>query len=69
MLPSRHPHLQVGDRVCMEPGVPVGGSKEVLNGVYNLCPGLRFWATPPRAEATNLTSGASDSRVKRNTVV
>jgi D-xylulose reductase len=50
---------QVGDRVCMEPGVPVNGSKEVLSGVYNLCPGLRFWATPPRVEATNLTSGPS----------
>lgn len=48
--------FKVGQRVCMEPGVPVSGSKEVYRGVYNLCPGLRFWATPPRKEATNLTA-------------
>ncbi len=40
-------HLQVGDRVCMEPGIPDFHSKETLRGIYNLDPAVRFWATPP----------------------
>jgi len=40
-------HLKVGDRVCMEPGIPSPGSPAVLAGLYNLDPGVRFWATPP----------------------
>lgn len=40
-------HLKVGDRVCMEPGVPDFGSRETLGGHYNLDPSVRFWATPP----------------------
>jgi D-xylulose reductase len=40
-------HLQVGDRVCMEPGVPDFESKAVRLGLYNLDPAVRFWATPP----------------------
>jgi D-xylulose reductase len=40
-------HLRVGDRVCMEPGVPSPGSPETFAGYYNLDPGVRFWATPP----------------------
>ena len=40
-------HLKIGDRVCMEPGVPDFGSRETLEGHYNLDPTVRFWATPP----------------------
>jgi D-xylulose reductase len=39
--------LKVGDRVCMEPGVPDFGSRQTLEGHYNLDPSVRFWATPP----------------------
>ena len=39
--------LKVGDRVCMEPGVPDPDSRETRLGMYNLDPGVRFWATPP----------------------
>ncbi len=40
-------HLKVGDRVCMEPGIPDFSSIETLEGMYNLDPAVRFWATPP----------------------
>lgn len=40
-------HLKVGDRVCMEPGIPDPNSKATLLGMYNLDPAVRFWATPP----------------------
>ena len=40
-------HLQVGDRVCMEPGIPDPNSKATRLGMYNLDPAVRFWATPP----------------------
>lgn len=40
-------HLRVGDRVCMEPGIPEPGSRASREGMYNLDPGVRFWATPP----------------------
>ncbi len=40
-------HLKVGDRVCMEPGIPTPGSRATTLGLYNLDPGVRFWATPP----------------------
>jgi D-xylulose reductase len=39
--------LKVGDRVCMEPGIPDLKSKATLLGMYNLDPAVRFWATPP----------------------
>jgi D-xylulose reductase len=39
--------LAVGDRVCMEPGVPDPGSRASRLGMYNLDPAVRFWATPP----------------------
>lgn len=39
--------FKVGDRVCMEPGIPRAGSEFVREGVYNLDPDLTFWATPP----------------------
>lgn len=40
-------HLKVGDRVCMEPGIPDLNSKAVRLGMYNVDPAVRFWATPP----------------------
>jgi D-xylulose reductase len=40
-------NLKVGDRVCMEPGIPDLNSKATLSGMYNLDPAVRFWATPP----------------------
>lgn len=40
-------HLKVGDRVCMEPGIPSAGSPSTFAGWYNLDPDVRFWATPP----------------------
>ena len=39
--------LKIGDRVCMEPGIPDYSSRETLQGMYNLDPDVRFWATPP----------------------
>jgi len=39
--------LKVGDRVCMEPGVPDPNSRATRLGLYNLDPAVRFWATPP----------------------
>ena len=39
--------LIVGDRVCMEPGIPDFTSKASRLGMYNLDPNVRFWATPP----------------------
>ncbi len=40
-------HLRPGDRVCMEPGIPQLDSRAVREGIYNLDPAVRFWATPP----------------------
>jgi D-xylulose reductase len=40
-------NLKVGDRVCMEPGIPDPNSKATRLGIYNLDPAVRFWATPP----------------------
>lgn len=39
--------LAVGDRVCMEPGIPDPDSRPTRLGKYNLDPAVRFWATPP----------------------
>jgi D-xylulose reductase len=39
--------LKPGDRVCMEPGIPELGSRATMEGMYNLDPAVRFWATPP----------------------
>jgi D-xylulose reductase len=39
--------LKAGDRVCMEPGIPDLRSRATLEGMYNLDPGVVFWATPP----------------------
>ncbi len=44
-------HLQPGDRVCIEPGVPRLSSAAshyyMKQGRYNLCPDIFFFATPP----------------------
>ncbi|SDD23546.1 L-iditol 2-dehydrogenase [Geodermatophilus telluris] len=37
----------VGQRVSVEPGVPDLTCAQCLAGRYNLCPGMRFFATPP----------------------
>ncbi|WP_373357089.1 NAD(P)-dependent alcohol dehydrogenase [Pseudoroseicyclus sp. CXY001] len=39
--------LKVGDRVCMEPGIPDPTSRASRLGLYNVDPAVRFWATPP----------------------
>jgi len=39
--------LAVGDRVCMEPGIPDPASRASRLGLYNVDPGVVFWATPP----------------------
>jgi L-iditol 2-dehydrogenase len=40
-------NLKVGDRVALEPGIPCGSCEYCLSGRYNLCPDVRFFATPP----------------------
>ncbi|KKB85888.1 sulfurtransferase [Devosia limi DSM 17137] len=40
-------HLKIGDRVCMEPGIPDPNSRASRLGFYNIDPAVRFWATPP----------------------
>jgi D-xylulose reductase len=40
-------HLKVGDRVCMEPGIPDPNSRAARLGMYNVDPAVVFWATPP----------------------
>ena len=37
----------IGDRVCLEPGVPCGRCRECRAGRYNLCGDVAFFATPP----------------------
>jgi L-iditol 2-dehydrogenase len=39
--------LTVGQRVSIEPGVPDLTCEQCLAGRYNLCPNMRFFATPP----------------------
>ncbi len=39
--------LRVGDRVCMEPGIPNPTSRASRLGLYNVDPAVVFWATPP----------------------
>ena len=40
-------NVNVGDLVCMEPGIPDMQAPEVLEGNYHLDPNIVFWATPP----------------------
>ena len=37
----------LGLRVSVEPGVPCRNCEQCLRGRYNLCPRMRFFATPP----------------------
>jgi D-xylulose reductase len=39
--------FNIGDRVCMEPGIPDLSSRSSKLGQYNVDPAVRFWATPP----------------------
>ena len=39
--------LPVGSRVALEPGVPCGSCRDCRRGAYNVCPEVRFFATPP----------------------
>jgi L-iditol 2-dehydrogenase len=38
---------EVGERVALEPGVPDGTCRECRAGRHNLCPNVKFFATPP----------------------
>lgn len=40
-------NFKIGDRVCMEPGVPDMASRASKLGLYNVDPSVTFWATPP----------------------
>lgn len=40
-------HLKAGDKVCIEPGVPCRRCEFCKGGRYNLCPEVKFAATPP----------------------
>lgn len=40
-------NLEVGDRVAIEPGVSCRLCDFCKTGKYNLCPGMKFCATPP----------------------
>lgn len=44
---SQVTELAIGDRVCMEPGIPNPTGRATRLGLYNLDPEVRFWATPP----------------------
>ena len=39
--------LKVGDRIALEPGTPCRRCEACLSGHYNLCPEMRFAASPP----------------------
>ncbi|KAI1342882.1 GroES-like protein [Xylariaceae sp. FL0016] len=39
--------LRAGDRIALEPGYPCRRCTPCLGGHYNLCPDMRFAATPP----------------------
>lgn len=40
-------NLAVGDRVAIEPGISCSRCKICKDGRYNLCPEMKFFATPP----------------------
>jgi L-iditol 2-dehydrogenase len=46
-LGSAVTRLRLGQRVSLEPGVPDFTCYQCLAGRYNLCTGMRFFATPP----------------------
>lgn len=40
-------HLKEGDKVTIEPGIPCRKCEYCKEGKYNLCPDVKFFATPP----------------------
>ena len=42
-----HDLIFTGDRVAIEPGVPCRCCNHCKKGRYNLCPEMKFCATPP----------------------
>lgn len=40
-------HIEIGDMVALEPGIPCGKCEMCLSGHYNLCPDVIFFAAPP----------------------
>jgi len=40
-------HLKVGDNVAIEPGMPCRSCIRCKEGLYNLCPDMKFAACPP----------------------
>lgn len=50
--------FKIGDKVCIEPGVPCGKCRFCLEGKYNICPDVDFMATQPnyRGALTNYLS-------------
>ncbi|CAI4223386.1 unnamed protein product [Auanema sp. JU1783] len=40
-------NFKIGDRVALEPGLPCKGCHQCKIGRYNLCPSMKFFATPP----------------------
>jgi len=47
---AKHPsvkHLEIGDRVAVEPTIPCGKCEACLTGRYNGCPNVEFRSTPP----------------------
>jgi len=45
--PGTSGRVKVGQRIAMEPGVPCRQCRACRSGAYNLCPDVRFFATPP----------------------
>lgn len=46
-LPESRRSLKVGDRVALEPGATCKTCVHCRRGAYELCPDIRFAATPP----------------------
>ena len=47
LVGSNVANVKVGDRVAIEPGVPCSNCEVCDGGRYNLCPRMKFCATPP----------------------
>jgi L-iditol 2-dehydrogenase len=45
--PATSGRFEVGQRVALEPGVPCRRCRSCREGRYNLCPDVKFLATPP----------------------
>ncbi|THZ87201.1 sorbitol dehydrogenase [Aureobasidium pullulans] len=45
--------LKIGDKVCIEPGLPCTRCKSCKSGRYNLCPDMAFAASPGPGPATH----------------